>query len=915
MLKIGDRSAALASSAAFLLATTAITSPAWAQTTGAAATGGAAATSGPTVAQPPASSVDGVAVQGAPTTPPTGPAASAPATTGPTGLDSRAETGAFTQQAGSTAMGSASGSPPPAAADGVPRSGVQAGPPPPPAPTPEQANAGVGVPSPATAQAQAAAAPPANAAAYSETRTGVVRRILVEGNERIESATIVAYLPIGIGDTVDPARLDLALKTLQRTDLFSDERISLDPATGDLTVRVVENPIINQVVFEGNSALADDKLRDEISIHPRGIFTKSHVLADTQRIVELYRRSGRISATVTPKIVNLPQKRVDLVFEIIEGPKTGILRVNFDGNKSFSDNVLRDVVVTKESRWYRFFSSNDNYDPDRIEYDREQLRKYYINRGYYDFRVLSSTAELLPDQRNFVITYVVDEGVKYRFGKLNVKTDLKRLNAGLLRAILPIREGQLYQADRIEGAVDNLTFAAGAAGFAFVDIRPRQNADPKTHLVNIDFDVREGPRVYVERIDVVGNTATQDYVIRRELSLAEGDAYNRVLVDRSKLGVKRLDFFKTVDIDQLPGSAPDRTALRVKVQEQPTGQLSLGAGYSSVDKLLLDVGIEQNNFRGTGQSVSLRASVGSLRQQIDFRFTEPRFAGRNIRAGFDLFSYRYDFTDYSGFASASYGGTLRAGFPINLNTYLQTRYTIHQDNVSVTADLCDSGTVSITICDQRGEAFYSTVGYTLSVDKRNDPRRATRGFKFDLSQDLAGAGGDVHFLKTEADASFYHGFSANYILSVIGTAGYILPYAGDSVRINDRFYKGGASFRGFETAGIGPRELEFDEALGGNLYGIGTIELTFPNYLPEQYGIRTALFSDFGTVGLLDKSVLNTATAADQIKDDLALRASAGLSVFWTSPLGPIRLDFSKVLAKTSYDRPETFRFSTNTSF
>ncbi len=923
-MKLGDRRVALVSGATLLLATTALTARAQAQVqSGADSTGGGAAAARPSVAKAPPS-VD----LGSTTSASQGAAAA----NNPDSPTSRAEHGAFTTEAGTTASSTPQadippGDTPPSALTsptGEPAAGALAGPAPTPTPTPGQANAGIGVPTPAEAQAQAAASP-GGAISAGETRTGVVRRIIIDGNERIESSTIVAYLPFGIGDTVGPAQLDLAIKTLNRTDLFSDERVTLDPTNGDLTVRVVENPIINQVVFEGNSALADDKLRDEISVHPRGIFTKSHVLADTQRIIELYRRSGRISATVTPKIVNLPQKRVDLVFEVVEGPKTGILRINFDGNKAFSDNALRDVVVTKESRWYRFFSSNDNYDPDRIEYDREQLRKYYVNRGYYDFKVISSTAELLPDQKNFVITYVLDEGPKYKFGKLTVTTsNVKRLNAGFLRAILPIKQGQPYQADRIEGAVDQLTFAAGAAGFAFVDIRPRQDADPKTKLVNINFDVREGPRVYVERIDVVGNTATQDYVIRRELALSEGDAYNRVLVDRSKLNVKRLDFFKTVDVDQLPGSAPDRTALRVKVQEQPTGQLSLGAGYSTVDKLLLDVGVEQNNFRGTGQSVSLRASVGSLRQQIDFRFTEPRFLGRNVRAGFDLFSYRYDFSEYSGYESESVGGTLRAGFPLNLNTYLQTRYTIHQDHVSVSDGLCDgvSATVSVTLCDQRGNAFYSTVGYTLSFDKRNDPRRASRGFQFDINQDFAGAGGDVHFIKTDVDFSIYHGFSTAFIGKFIAQAGYILPYDGDSIRINDRYYKGGATFRGFETAGIGPRDVSVDEALGGRAYGIGTFELTVPNYLPEQYGIRTSLFSDFGTVGLLDESVKHAADLAaaaagttSSIRDDLALRASAGISVFWTSPLGPIRLDFSKVLAKTSYDKVEAFRFSTNTSF
>ena len=781
-----------------------------------------------------------------------------------------------------------------------------------PAPTAAQANAGTGVPTPAQAQADAAATPsqpPPNP-------TGRVRRILVEGNERIETATIVAYLPFAPGEVVDAARFDLAVKTLFRTDLFSDVKIDLRGE--DAVVQVVENPIINQVVFEGNDALNDEKLRDEVSIHPRSIFTKSHVLADVQRIVEVYRRSGRISATVTPKIVNLPQKRVDLVFEVKEGPKTGILRVNFIGNKAFSDDALRDVVVTKESRWYRFFSSNDNYDPDRIEYDREQLRKYYTNKGYYDFKVTSSTAELLPDQKSFVLTYVMDEGPKYKFGKLKVETDLKRMNGDVLVQALAVKPGQPYQAEKIEGAVDTLTFAAGAAGFAFVDIRPRYTADPKTRTVDVTFNVREGPRVYVERIDIIGNTQTQDSVIRREMRLAEGDAYNRVLVDRSKIEVKRLDFFKTVDVDQSPGSAPDKTVLRVKVQEQPTGELSFGAGYSSVDKLLLDVGVSQHNFRGSGQDVRLRASVGSLRRNIDFSFTEPRFGGRDLRAGFDLFFNRYDFSSYAGFDSESVGGSLNLGFPLNLNTYLRTRYQLHADNVVVDAANCAQGLTSVTICEQRGQSVTSSVGYTLNYDRRNDPIHATRGFNIEATQNFAGLGGDVRYVKTEVNGALYHGFTPAWVLSVTGQVGYIAPLGGDTVRINDRFFKGGSTFRGFETAGIGPRDTTYDEALGGKLYAIGSLELTVPNYLPEQYGIRTSLFTDVGTVGLLDdktKRDTTTGLTLPSVRDDLALRAAAGISVFWTSPLGPIRLDFSKIIAKQSYDKTETFRFSTNSQF
>ncbi len=743
-------------------------------------------------------------------------------------------------------------------------------------------------------------------------QTEQVRRIVIQGNERIESNTVQSYLPIAVGDTVDSARLNLAVKTLWRTDLFSDVRIDLNPATGELVVHLTENPIINRVVFEGNSNLNDEKLRDEISIHPRGIFTKSHVQEDVQRIIELYRRSGRISATVTPEIVELPQKRVDLIFQIKEGPKTGISRVNFLGNQAFSDDALRDVVVTKDSHWYKFFSSNDNYDPDRIEYDREQLRKYYSNKGYYDFRVVSSIAELATNQRLFAVTYTIDEGAKYKFGKLKVQTDLKRLNGDVLRQLLPIKDGQMYQADKIEQAVDALTFAAGAAGFAFVDIRPRYSANRLNHTVDVTFDVREGPRVYVERIDIVGNTVTADPVIRRELRIAEGDAYNRVLVDRSKTEVKRLDFFKTVDITNTPGSAPDKTVLQVKVTEQPTGELSVGAGYSSIDKLMLDLGVSQHNFRGEGQDIRLRAEIGYLSQQLDLSFTEPRFLGRNLRAGIDLFSYREDYSQYTGFIQSSTGATFRLTFPLNINAIFQPHYSIHQDEVDADSSNCQNGLISVVICDQRGRSLASAPGYTLTMDRRNDPIHPTRGFTFTVNQDLAGVGGNVRYLKTTAQAGWYYGITPAWVVHVITDAGYVGGWGGDSVRINDRFFKGGDSFRGFQIAGIGPRDTEFNEALGGNIYGIGTVEISVPNYLPEQYGIRTALFTDVGTLGSLDRSVTRSSTF---IQDQLALRASAGVSVFWVSPLGPIRIDLSQVIKKETYDQTEAFRFSTSTQF
>jgi len=763
----------------------------------------------------------------------------------------------------------------------------------------------------------AATAAPQRAIAQAQ-QSGIVGRIVVQGNERIEQDTILSYLPIQVGDTVDQAKLDLALKTLTRTELFSDVRIQLQGDT--LLVQVVENPIINQVLFEGNSSIKEDKLKDEVTVRPRGIFTKSKVQEDVGRIIELYRRSGRISATVTPKIVNLPQRRVDLIFEISEGPKSGILGINFQGNQQFSASDLRDVIVTRESHWYKFFESNDNYDPDRIEYDREQLRKFYRNKGYYDFRVVSSIAELSPDKNSFGVTYTIDEGQKYKFGKLTVQTELKKLNPDILRALLPIRSGQPYADEKIEQATDALTFAAGSAGFAFVDVRPQYHANQATHTVDVNFDVKEGPRVYIDRIDIVGNTQTLDYVIRRELSLSEGDAYNRVLVDQSKNKIKALGFFKDVDITTQPGSEPDRTNLLVKVTEQPTGELSASAGYSSVDQLVLDLGFNQSNFRGRGQDLRARVEIGSISQDIDLSFTEPRFLGRNMGAGFDLYATRYDFTQYASYESASAGGSVHIAFPLTVSSTMSLRYTLREDDTIVDANLCIPGAeqVSVVLCDERGSYITSALGYSVRIDKRNDPQLPTAGYYIDLSQDVAGFGGTVHYVRTEGDGGWYHGFNKDFILSLTATGGYINGWDGDSIRIGDRFYRGGDSFVGFQLAGIGPRDTRYQDALGGKLYLIGEIQETIPNGLPAQYGIKTALISDIGTLGLLDRSEKFdplTNAPLTTVRDDLGLRAAVGVSVFWKSPLGPLRFDIAEPVVKEPYDITQIFRFSTNTRF
>jgi len=748
-----------------------------------------------------------------------------------------------------------------------------------------------------------------------------INAIQVQGNQRVEPNTVISYLAVQPGDLYDPARIDLSLKTLFATGLFADVAIGFDQ--GVLTVDVIENPIVNQVIFEGNDAIDTDELQDEVQIEPRAVFTRARVQADVQRIIEVYRRSGRFAATVTPKIVQKPQNRVDLIFEISEGPVTGVRRINFIANEEFSDQRLRRVLVTKESRFWRFFSSNDNYDPDRLEYDRELLRQFYADRGYADFRVVSAVAELTPDQEGFYITFTIDEGVRYDFGQIDVETELDELDADQLRAFVGIEEGERFNGSEIEDAVDSLTFAAGTAGYAFVDIRPRLSRDPENQTVDVTFEVSEGPRVYIERIEIVGNSRTLDRVIRREMQLVEGDAFNRVLLDRSRNRIRALGFFEEVEIEETPGTLPDRTVVQVAVTEQPTGELSFGAGFSSVDAFLFDLQISERNLRGRGQFLRFRISASARRQTIDIRFTEPRFLGRNLAAGFDIFSIRTDFSDEAGFESQSTGAALRVGFPISRDASLGLRYIVRQDDVNAFLGASQS------VLRSEGSNLTSLFGYNLRWDKRNDPIRPTRGFDIELNQDFAGIGGDVQYLRTEVRGTAYRGIWRQIVASLTAEAGYITGWGGDTVRINDRFFKGGNSFRGFEVAGIGPRivqrvenedgstTLQGGQSLGGKVYAIGSAELRFPLGLPEQYGVEGGLFSEFGVLGILDEEDLDLTGVSDDffIDDSLGFRASVGVSVFWRSPFGPVRFDFSEVLAQEEFDRTESFRFSTTTQF
>ena len=713
-------------------------------------------------------------------------------------------------------------------------------------------------------------------------------------------------MSVRAGQAYDEQAVDRSLKTLFATGLFADVKMNWNGST--LTVNVVENPIINQVVFEGNDKVSTKDLTKEVQLKPRTVFTRNKVQADVQRIIELYRRNGKFAATVDPQIIQRPQNRVDLIFSIHEGATTGVARISFIGNKTFDDSTLQDQIATEESAWWRILATNDNYDPDRLTFDREQLRRFYLKRGYADFSVKSAVAELTPDRKDFYITFTIHEGELYHFGKVEINSSIKELPPEVLRPLVPIQSGETYNAELVDKSIDALTNAAGTKGYAFAQIHPRIRRDRKTHTIDVIFKVDQGPRVYVEKINITGNTRTLDKVIRREFRLAEGDAFNRVLVDRSRARIKGLGFFKDVKIKTSPGSAPDRTVLDVQVTEQSTGQLQLGAGYSSTSSFVGQFSYSQSNLFGRGQFLRASVSQSSISQEYQVSFTEPHFLDRPLSAGFDLYKtlYNYDQADYQA-DSTAFG--IRFGFPTSEFGSVGLRYTFRIDKITPYAN------APLAVRLAAGSATTSSVGFSYAYNTLDDPIKPRNGLAFSFSQDFAGLGGSLKYLRTEASFLTFHPVIWDDLIGSFRLkAGYITGYGGQHVRLNERFFRGGDSFRGFKLAGIGPRDIRASgqSAIGGDAYIIGTTEMRIPDFLPADYGISLSLFSDFGTLGHIDAGV-PPCTATSCIKDNMAFRASAGISIGWKSPFGPVQIDLGVPIVKAPYDKSQVIRFSAGT--
>ena len=733
--------------------------------------------------------------------------------------------------------------------------------------------------------------------------------IRVEGTQRVEDETVLAYMLVreGLKDAAD--LVDQSVKTLFSSGLFAD--VTIRRQDKGLVVTVVENPIVNRVSFEGNSAITDENLGKEGVLSARQIYTRAKVQDDVERQIELYRRSGRFAVRIEPKVIQLPQNRVDLVFEISEGPTTGISAINFLGNRVFSDDDLRGVILTRESRWWRIFSASDNYDPDRVAYDGELLRQYYQSKGYADFNVVSTNAELTRDGESFFVNFVIEEGQEYSFGEARISTSLDTLDIVELEEQITHQAGERYDQRALDKTVDALTKLVGQSGFAFANIRPRPRANREEATIDIEYTIAEGPRVYVERVNINGNSRTKDDVIRREMRLVEGDAFNKVLLSRSERSVRGLNFFSDVQVTESPGTEEDQTIIDVDVREMPTGELSFGVGYSSAEDFTTQLSVSERNFLGRGQNLRFNVGLSNQVQRYTIGFTEPYFLGRDVSAGFSIFDRQTDYDYQRGLKLDESGIGFSLGFPLSEDGRLSLFANFVNDDLN---DTRNAGTSSDRSYDLDKQEF----GYFYAIDRRDDFIKPSDGWNMSFGQDIAGPGGDVSYLRTRATANFFEELAEGWIFHLRGTLGIIHDYKGGAINYNDRFFRGGRDFRGFERGGVGPREVSNSAtdpsqgvALGANRYMIGTAQVSLPLGLSKESGVRANLFVDFGVLGETDAQP----SAGRRVEDEMAFRATTGLSFAWRSPFGPVRFDFAEPLVKEEYDQTRFFRFTIGTSF
>jgi outer membrane protein insertion porin family len=764
--------------------------------------------------------------------------------------------------------------------------------------------------------------------------------VTVAGNRRVEADTIRSYFRPGPGGRLDAGRIDDALKALYATGLFADVRV--DQSGGRVTVTVVENQVIGRVAFEGNKKIKDDQLQSEIQSKPRGTLSRPMVQADAQRISEIYRRSGRYDVRVVPQVIEQPNNRVDLVFEITEGSKTGIKTINFEGNSAYSAARLKDVIKTRESNLLSFLASGDLYDPDRIEADRDLIRRFYLKNGYADVQVVAALTEYDPAGKGFIVTFRIEEGQQYRVGSVDFRSTIATFNAQSLASLSRVAVGAVYNAEAVEKSIEEMQIEASRRGFAFAMVRPSGDRNFAARTVAIVFTIDEGPRTYIERINIRGNTRTRDYVIRREFDLSEGDAYNRALVDRAERRLKNLDYFKSVKITPEPGSSSDRVVLNVDLEEKSTGEFSVSGGYSTTDGFLGEVSVAERNLLGTGLYAKASVSYGQYTKGFSLSMVEPYLLGYRVALGTDIFYNKQDQNSYRSYSIESYGFNTRLGFQLREDLTLQLRYSLSAQQIGLTAayNNCNNNaaytaiaynptpgcysdgeaSLPVRIELDRGMAITSAIGYTLTFNTLDNNKNPTAGLLVDLRQDFAGLGGNVSYVKTTGDLRYYQPLVAD-LVGLIHLQGGILNKSGkDELRMLDHFQMGPQLVRGFASNGIGPRDITSgtaQDALGGTRYWGASAEVQMPFwFLPKEVGLKGSVYADAGSLwGYQGPTSWAKTLETMDYSDSATVRSSVGVGLIWASPFGPLRFDYAVPLTKGKYDNVQQFRFGGGTSF
>jgi outer membrane protein insertion porin family len=800
--------------------------------------------------------------------------------------------------------------------------------------------------------------------------------IEVQGNRRVEIETIRSYFKAGPDGRLDQAAIDDGLKALIETGLFED--VKINRAGGHLVVVVVENPVINRVAFEGNKKIKDEQLQAEVQSKARGTLSRPMVQSDAQRIAEVYRHAGRYDVRVDPEIIQQPNNRVDLVFTITEGAKTGIQEINFVGNQAYSSYRLKDVIKTHESNWLSFLGNNDVYDPDRIESDRDLIRRYYLKHGFADVQVVAALSEYDPEKKGFLVTFKIEEGQQYRVAAVNFESSIPNLDGKSLASYSQVYVGSLYNAEALEKSVEQMQIEASRRGFAFAVVHPRGDRNFDAHTVTITFAIDEGPRVYIERINVRGNTRTRDYVIRREFDIAEGDAYNRALVDRAERRLKNLDFFKEVKITTEPGSSSDRIILDVNIEEKSTGDFSVSGGYSTTDGPLAEVSISERNFLGRGLFAKASVTYGEYARGVSLSFVEPYLLDYRVAAGLDVFYREQIANQYISYGTRTIGFSPRLGFGLREDLSLQLRYSLYQQEITLPwqLDNCNNidpksaaflptpayisqvlngvdptgnsqagflpgcladGESSLPVRQElaQGAEWVSSVGYSLDYNTLDNNKNPTDGLLVDWKQDFAGVGGDVSYLKSAVDAKYYSPMVSDIVALVHLQGGMLNQVGNQPLRMLDNFQMGPNLVRGFAPNGIGPRDLTFfpytqtGDALGGTKYWGASLEFQMPFwFLPKEVGLKGAVYADAGSLWDYQGPTSWAATGevnglvngqpckcAMTFDDENVIRTSVGVGLIWASPFGPLRFDYAIPITKGKYDVVQEFKFGGGTSF